>query len=303
MRFEIHILGCGSAVPSLQRNASAQYLNVHERHLLIDCAEGTQLALRKAHAPLQRLNAVFISHLHGDHYLGLMGLLSTMHLLGRQKPLLLYGPPELIDVLKLQWHVGRTTLRFDLQFTPLKEGEVQELYEDEHIRVRSFPLRHRIPCWGFRVDEQPRRRKIRKEELAEYRIPLAWIKRIIDGEDYQTPDGRMIPNEVITQPPLPPRSYAYCSDTAYEESIVPNIKEVDALYHEATFTEMHKARARETYHSTAAQAATIAGLAGVKHLYIGHYSARYRETEPLVTEARAVFEATTAAEDGDIIRL
>ncbi|TVR41337.1 MAG: ribonuclease Z [Cryomorphaceae bacterium] len=303
MRFEIHILGCGSAVPSLQRNASAQYLNVHERHLLIDCAEGTQLALRKAHAPLQRLNAVFISHLHGDHYLGLMGLLSTMHLLGRQKPLLLYGPPELIDVLKLQWHVGRTTLRFDLQFTPLKEGEVQELYEDEQIRVKSFPLRHRIPCWGFRVDEKPRRRKIRKEELARYRIPLAWIKRIIDGEDYPSPDGRIIPNEVITQPPLPPRSYAYCSDTAYDERIVPNISGVHALYHEATFTEAHRARAKETYHSTSAQAAMIAKLASVKHLYIGHYSARYRDTEPLVTEARDVFEATTAAEDGDVIRL
>jgi ribonuclease Z len=303
LRFSVTILGSGSAIPTLRRNPSAQYINIQERHFLMDCAEGTQLQMRRYEVPLQQLNAVFISHLHGDHYLGLMGLLSTMHLLGRRLPLQLYGPPELKEVIDFQLHVGRTTLGFPLNFIPLIKDETQDLYSDKMVEVKSFPLKHRIPCWGFRFNEKPFKRKIIKEKVIRHKIPVAWMKRLIDGEDYISEDGKLIANKALTEDPKRSRSYAYCSDTAYDESIIPNIRAVDLLYHEATFAEVLIKRAHQTFHSTAKEAASIALQAGATKLVVGHYSARYRNPDEIVNEARQVFSNTVAAEDGLIFNL
>jgi len=291
-------LGCGSAIPTLRRNATAQYIKVQERHFLIDCAEGTQLQLRRYEAPVQRLHAIFISHLHGDHYLGLMGLLSTMHLLGRKKSLLLCGPPELKEIIDFQMHVGKTTLAFELIFVPLILNERQLVFEDNLLEVLSFPLKHRIPCWGFRINEKPVRKKLNKEIIAKHKIPVAWIKRIIEGQDFVDEQGAVLPNTEITLNAPAPKSYAYCSDTAYDERIVEFISGADLLYHEATFADAHVKRAKETFHSTGSEAAEIARLAKVGRLVIGHYSARYHSPYEILNEAKLVFEQTFAAEDG-----
>jgi len=298
VKFEITILGCGSATPTLRRHATAQYVNARERYFLIDCAEGTQLQLRRYKAHVQRLHAIFISHLHGDHYLGLMGLLSTMHLLGRKKALKLCGPPGLIEILDVHWKMGKTTIGFPIDFHPLEKGKSELLYEDSQVFVRSFPLKHRIDCWGFRVEEQPLKRKVIKEAVDAHQVPVAWMKRIVDGEDYINPTGHTIPNNKLTRPPRPPKAYAFCSDTAYDERIIDHVKNVNLLYHEATFADAMQYRAKETFHSTAREAARIAKSAEVDQLVIGHYSARYRTTDLLVNEARQEFPATTGAEDG-----
>jgi ribonuclease Z len=303
LKFEVTILGSGGAIPNLRRNASAQYINVQERHFLIDCAEGTQLQLRRFEAPVQRLHAIFISHLHGDHYLGLMGLLSTMHLLGRKNALQLIGPPELKQILDLQMHVGKTTLGYALNFTPLIPGESQLVYEDNVVSVTSFPLKHRITCWGYRIDEKPFRKKLNKQALAKYKLPVSWMKRVIEGENFVSESGEIIANELITEEPESPKSFAYCSDTMYDERIVLHIMGVNLLYHEATFAEDQARRAKETFHSTGKQAAQIAKMAGVNQLVIGHYSARYHTPDTIANEARLVFENTIAAEDGMKIRI
>lgn len=303
MKFEITILGCGSATPTLRRAATAQYVNARERYFLIDCAEGTQLKLRQHKAPVQRLHAIFISHLHGDHYLGLVGLLSTMHLLGRKAPLHLYGPPELEEILNVHWKHGRTTLRFPLLFSPLTLGESQTLYSDSQVFVQSFPLKHGIPCWGFRVEEQPLKRKVNRAATDHHSVPKHQMRSVVDGADFVNEAGEIIPNAELTFAPRPPKAYAYCSDTAYSEAIIPSIKGVDLLYHEATFAESLKVRAKETMHSTASQAGRIAAQAQVKQLIIGHYSARYRTTDLLVDEARQEFSNTIGAEDGLVLQL
>lgn len=298
MKFEVTILGCGSATPTLRRAATAQYINARERYFLIDCAEGTQLQLRRYKAQVQRLHAIFISHLHGDHYLGLTGLLSTMHLLGRKKELKLYGPEGLMEILNVHWHFGKTTLGFPLEFTPLVPKQAQMLYTDSQVVVRSFPVKHRIECWGFRVEEQPLKHKLVREAIDRYNVPIAWRKRVVDGEDYVDEFGKVIPNSALTVQPRPPKVYAYSADTLYDANIVPHVKNADLLYHEATFANDMEYRARETFHSTAAQAGQIAKMAEVKQLVIGHYSARYRNIDLLVNEARQYFPDTIGAEDG-----
>lgn len=303
MKFEITILGCGSATPTLQRNATAQFVNVRERYFLLDCAEGTQLQLRRYKARVQRIHAIFVSHLHGDHYFGLVGLLSTMHLMGRRSKLELYGPPGLLEIIQTHWRLGQTSLGFELDFKPLEKGQSQELYCDSQAVVHSFPVKHRIDCWGFRVSEQPLKRKVIREAVQKHAVPVAWMKRIVNGEDYVKENGEVVPNSELTHAPRPPKSYAYCSDTVYDERIIPHIKNVDVLYHEATFAELLAARAKETFHSTALQAGKIARLAEVGQLVIGHFSARYKNTELLVNEARQEFKSTIAAEDGLVISL
>lgn len=298
LKFEVTILGCGSATPTLNRAATAQYVNARERYFLIDCAEGTQLQLRRYKAQVQRLHAIFISHLHGDHYLGLTGLLSTMHLLGRKKALHLYGPEGLMEILKVHWHQGKTILGFPLEFVALQPDGRQELYSDSQVMVSSFPVRHRIECWGFRIEEKPLKRKLVREAIDRFEVPIAWRKRVVEGADFVKENGAVIPNSEMTIAPRPPKAYAYSADTLYDVNIVPHIREVDLLYHEATFATDLEYRARETFHSTAAQAAQIAKMAEVKRLVIGHYSARYKNTEVLVNEAREYFPETTGAEDG-----
>lgn len=298
MRFQVSILGCGSALPTLNRGSSAQVVNVNEQYYLVDCGEGTQLQLRRFKIKFQRINHIFISHLHGDHYLGLVGYLSSLHLLGRERELHVYGPSELEEVVNLQLKVAQTYLRYPLHFHPLQFQNKEVVLETKTLMVVSFPLAHRIPCCGFLFREKPREPNIIKEKIKELAIPIAAIQGIKQGADFTTADGRVVPHAELVIQPMPPRSYAYCSDTKYKESTAEYVRDVDLLYHEATFPHSMKARARETYHSTALQAAKVAKEAGAKQLIIGHFSARFPNAEEFLTEAEKEFSNTVLAYDG-----
>lgn len=301
MALELTILGCGAATPTSQRNPTAQVLQARGRFFLIDCGEGTQLQLIKNGVRAHKINHIFISHLHGDHYLGLMGLLSSLHLFGRTKEMHLYCPEALQGIIELQLHTSNTELRYTIVYHFHKEG-VHEIFSDELISIQSFPLDHRIPCWGFRFNERERPRNIKKEKLGEYRIPVSKIDGIKWGDDFITEDGRVILNEELTLNPEPPKSYAFCSDTKKSNAVIQAVKGVNLLYHEATFLSFLEERAEETFHSTAMQAGEVAKEAGVKQLLIGHYSSRYRQTEELLAEAKTAFQNTLAAEDGLVLK-
>ncbi|MDP4290647.1 MAG: ribonuclease Z [Bacteroidota bacterium] len=298
MSFSITILGCSSSIPTNDRNPSGQIINYHDKLYLIDCAEGTQLQLRRYVGRIQRLHAVFISHLHGDHFFGLVGLVSTLHLLGRNKVLHIYGPQGLEEIIRLQLSYTHTELIYELIFH-LTNPEVSELIFDEgELQVTTIPLDHRIPTHGFLFREKPGLRKIKKEIVLSEKIPYSEYENLKLGADYITADGTVIPNSSLTVSPPIPRSYAYCSDTRYTESIIPLIKDVDILYHEATFLKELSEQATLKYHSTAEQAAQIALLSGAKKLIIGHYSARYDDLNPLLEEAKSIFPETELAQDG-----
>lgn len=303
MKFELTVLGCGSATPTLRRNPSAQVLNVQERYFLIDCGEGTQVQLRRYRVKFQRIDHVFISHMHGDHYLGLVGFISTLHLLGRTKVLHVYGPPSLEQVIQLQLEVSQTWLRFPLEFHPLKYDQSYRIFEDQVMTIDTVPLSHRIECAGFVFREKLKPRNMKKERIKELNIPMEKIPAIKQGGDFIQEDGTVIPNEELTRPRPHSGSYAYCSDTAYHEPVLPIIEGVDLLYHESTFLEELADRAKETFHSTAKQAATIAQKAGVKQLLLGHFSARYKELDAFEEEARAVFPEASVAEEGQRYRI
>ena len=296
MRFAVTTLGTGAALPARGRYPSAQLLNVRERLFLIDCGEGTQERLRMAQVNMSRIAGIFISHMHGDHYLGLMGLISSMHLLGRTIPLDVHGPAELREVIELQLRVSKTYLRFPLRFNAVAHESGTPVYSDERVVVTGLALRHRIDCTGFLFRERPRPRRLIKETVE--LIPHYARKAVKMGEDLTLPDGRVIPNATLTEPPPPPRSYAYCSDTAYAPELIPFLEGVDLLYHEATFTEDLAARAKETLHSTARQAATIARDAHVRQLLLGHFSSRYKDTDRLLAEAVEIFPNTLMAREG-----
>jgi ribonuclease Z len=298
MTFSLTILGSSSAIPTLTRNPSAHLLNVNERLFLIDCAEGTQLQIRKFHVHFQRIERIFISHLHGDHFFGLIGLLNSLHLLGRKEEINLYGPPLLKGILDLQLEASRTSLNYPLFFHPLSFSGYELIFENDKISVFSFPLNHSIPTCGFIFREKKQERKIRKEILNELNIPFSKIKRLKRGEDYTDGKGRFYKNEELTLEPPSPRSYAYCSDTLYDEKIIPFIQGSDLLYHETTFMHDMARSAKEKQHSTTIEAATLAQKANVKKLLIGHFSARYDDLQPLLVEARTIFPETVIAEDG-----
>ena len=295
-RFDVTTLGTGAALPARGRYPTAQLLNIHESLYLVDCGEGTQERLRSAGINLQRIGHIFISHLHGDHYLGLMGLISSMHLMGRQSELHVYAAAELKEVLDLQMRVSGTYLRFSLQFHPITAESGIEILQNAHVSVSTLALKHRIPCVGFVFRETPRPRLLLPERVDE--IPHYERTSIKEGADLQLPDGSVIPNAQLTEDPVPPRSYAYCSDTAYEPALIPFLTGVDLLYHEATFTTSLAARAKETMHSTAAQAAQMAREAGVGQLLIGHFSSRYKSVEPLLKEAVQIFPNTLLSYEG-----
>ncbi len=297
--FELTILGSSSATPTSTRNPTSQFLTISDRYMLIDCGEGTQMQLRRYKIKFQRIDHIFISHLHGDHYLGLPGLLASMHLLGRTKPLNLYAPPELQEILEVQHKHSETFLQFPIKFHALSFDKGRLLFEDERLRVDSIVLNHRIPCCGFLFREKEMPRKIKAEALKKYNIPLKNINGIKEGNDFKTGDGTVIPNAEITLDPPDPRSYAYCSDTIYDESLIEKLRGADLLYHEATFMNDMKERAKETYHSTASQAGTIAKRSKVKKLIIGHFSARYNDLDGLLSEARTVFKDTELALEGE----
>jgi ribonuclease Z len=298
MSFRLTILGSGSALPTSNRNLTAHVLNVDERFFLIDCGEGTQLQLRKFKAKLGRLNHILISHLHGDHVFGLPGLISTFNLLGRTQPLHVYAHPDLEKILAQFLSYFFVKMEFPIVYHNLTYNEITQIYEDEKIAIFSFPLIHRVPTCGFLFREKPKLRNIRKDMIEYYKIPIKDIVGIKQGEDFITDEGIQIPNDMLTMEPTPQKSYAFCSDTAYSDKIIPWIHGVDVLYHEATFSAEDTERAKETKHSTAADAATIALKANAKKLILGHFSARYKDENQLIEEAKKIFPGTIAAEDG-----
>lgn len=300
MIFRVQILGSGSATPRLHRNPSAQYVNVLERHILIDCAEGTQMQMQKFKVKPQRIQHILISHLHGDHYLGLVGLLSSMHLNGRKKTVHIYGPEALQEIVNIQLHHSKTTLGFELVFHPLTSSQSEKIFEDKVIEIWTIPLEHRIYCNGFLIKEKKKPRKISKEAIKKFSIPIAMMHKLANGEDWTKEDGSVISNSELTEDPQPPRSFAYCSDTRYSEKIIDVIQEVDLLYHEATFLKNLEDRAKKTYHSTAEQAAVIAKKAQVNELLLGHFSARYIEVNDFIEEARPIFDNVRVVKDGDV---
>ena len=303
MSFRVTILGSNSAIPTTKRKPTAQLLNVAERFLLIDCGEGTQMQLRKYKIKMQRISHVFISHLHGDHYFGLIGLISTMHLLGRKKELHVYADPQLKEIIMIQLEASKTELAYPLFFHPLDYKNLKLLFEDEKIQVKSFPLKHSIACCGFLVEERQLERRMISEAIMEHKIPVNCIPGIKAGGDFTKSDGTIISHWELTKSAHRARSYAFCSDTAYSEDIVPIIQGVDLLYHEATFKNDLQDRAAYTFHSTTGQAAEIAKLAEVRRLVVGHYSQRYNDLSCLLNEVQEVFPNAELAEEGKIFEI
>ena len=301
--FELTILGCSSATPTSSRNPTAQVLNMHERYFLIDCGEATQIQMRRYKIKIQRIDHVFISHLHGDHYLGLPGLLGTMHLLGREKELHVYAPPGLKEIIEVNNFHSKTFLRFRVVFHVIEETSPARIFEDDKLSVDIIPMNHRIPCYGFLFREKPFPRNIIKEKITEYNIPVQDIQKLKEGKDLVLEGGAHIPNAELTTDPPAPRSYAYCSDTIFERSYIDQIKNVNLLYHEATFADDMSVRAKETYHCTAKEAGSIAQMAGAQKLIIGHYSARYNDLDVLLNEAITSFPNTVLAVEGDTYRV
>lgn len=298
--FEIHVLGCGSALPTTRHNASAQIVKIGNKQFMIDCGEGAQIQLRKQHIHFSFINHIFISHLHGDHCFGLIGLISTFALLGRTAPLHIYADYNLEEVMKPQIDFFCKGMNYPLFFHNIDATKQQIIFEDNTITVESIPLKHRMPCCGFLFREKPKKRHLIGDAVNFYNIPAYMRQAIKDGADYTTPDGETIPNSRLTKDADRSRSYAYCSDTAPCDNSL-QLKDVDLLYHEATFADSEKERAAQTMHSTARQAAEVASKAGVKRLLIGHYSSRYETTDTLLQEAQEVFPATLAANEGDVI--
>lgn len=300
MEFELTILGSSSAIPTSLRNTTAQVLNVLGRFFLIDCGEGTQLQLRKYKIPYQRINHIFISHLHGDHFFGLIGFISSMALQDRKTPLHIYGHKKLEDVINFQLKALDTFLPYKLIFHHLDSSKKEVIYEDKVLTVTSFSLKHRdIPTSGFLFKEKEKPLKLIKEKLEFYNIPLKVRQGIKEGDDFIAKDGKLIKNSELTTLPAPPRSYAFCSDTAYTEKNLDILDGVDLLYHEATYANDNKDRAKSTYHSTAEQAATLAKKANATKLIIGHFSTRYKNTRLHTKEAREIFPNTYSVKDGD----
>ncbi|MBS1531393.1 MAG: ribonuclease Z [Bacteroidetes bacterium] len=298
MKFEVTILGSSSATPIFNRNPSAQALNINEHFYLVDCGEGTQQQMLRFDIKPGRIDHIFISHLHGDHYLGLVGLLSSMHLNGRVKPLNLYCPPELKEIIELQLKYSETTLQFEINYYFTDPGAPEIILDSPDITVETIPLDHRIPTTGFLFRQKRRLRKLIKEKVEELNIPVEHYSPIKKGADYTGVDGTIYKNEELTIAPSDPKTYAYCSDTLYNESYFKQISNIDMLYHEATFMHNMLDRARSTHHTTALQAGRIATLTNVKRLVIGHFSARYKTLNELLDEARATFPDTELALEG-----
>ena len=285
-------------MPLPGRNPSAQVVNVHEKQFLLDCGEGTQIALRHARVRMMRIDHIAISHLHGDHYLGLPGLVSTFNLLGRERALHVYGPPGLKQVLNLHQQVGEGKLDFPLHFHPTQVEGPEVLYQDKTVTLESFPVRHRIPTTGFILREKAKEPGVKREVVRSCQLIPSEILALKRGEDVVREDGTVISFAEACHPAPKPRSYAFAADTRYWESVAEFVKGVDVLYHEATFGQAMKQRAEKTFHSTAAQAGRIAAKAKVGRLIIGHISARYTDFDELLAEARAEFPRTELAEDG-----
>ncbi|MES2386567.1 MAG: ribonuclease Z [Bacteroidota bacterium] len=297
MVFEVKILGCNSASFAYGRHHTAQIVNHDHRYFLVDCGEGTQIQMIKQKVKLARISHIFISHLHGDHYLGLMGLLSTMHLQGRQSELHIYAFPGLDEILTLQMKVSAMVTAYTIHFHALEHTR-SLIYENDHLCIETIPLDHSLPTNGFLFREKGGKRKVISEKIVPGMQPrhIGMLKR---GEDVVDESGNVLHSwKELTHPPAIARSYAFCSDTRYNESIIPQIEGVDLLYHESTFLEEMESRAAQTFHSTARHAALIALKANVKQLMLGHFSSRYRETDVFLEEAKTVFVNTLLSREG-----
>lgn len=296
--FKIHILGCGSALPTLKHNASSQLIEMRGKCFMVDCGEGAQMQFRRSHIHFSKLNAIFISHMHGDHCFGLMGLLSTLGMLGRTSKLRIYAPKDYEPLFKQQVEFFMQTMEYEMEMIPVDTEKQQVIYEDHSLTVETVPLQHRVPCCGFIFREKPTLPHIRRDMIDYYGIPVSQINNIKNGADWTNEDGDVIPNARLVQPADTPRSYAYCSDTRFMPALKEQVKGVTVLYHESTYTAEQEDRAKIYYHSTARQAATIAAGAGVGTLLLGHYSARYNDEQVLLEEAKAVFPNSILTQEG-----
>ncbi len=298
---KLHILGCYAATPSLMGNPTAQILEIRDHLFLIDCGEGTQVQLRKHKIKFSRINHIFISHLHGDHFFGLPGLIATFQLLGREKELHIYGPSGLKEVLLMLLRVGNSWTSFTIHFHELTEKDPIVIFEDTKVTVSTIPLSHRVYTNGFLFREKPKERVLNTEAVATYKIDKAYFKNIKKGKDVILENGEAISNTLLTLDPPAPKSYAYCSDTAYHPQISEWIKGVDVLYHEATFLTSEAHLAAKTKHSTAEEAAKVAKAAAVKLLILGHFSIRYKKKDAFLKEAVPYFSNVQLAEDGKLL--
>jgi ribonuclease Z len=298
MTFELTILGSSSAIPTSERYLTAQVLNVLERFFLIDCGEGTQIRLRQMKFSFDRIRHIFISHLHGDHFYGLPGFISTRNLMGIKTDLHIYSHSELTWLLEPILEHLKYDLAFRIIFHPLNLKKYDRVYSDDKVEIFSFPLNHSVPCCGFLFREKQHEANLIKEQILRYQIPVSMLKSIKQGADFIDETGKEIPNAELTYPLVPPRSFAFCTDTTCMDEVTEYISRVDLLYHEATFLQTHEDLARLTLHSTARQAAVLAAKAEVGKLVIGHFSTRYKKTDQFLEEARAVFENTELAVDG-----
>lgn len=300
---ELNILGCGSALPTSQHLPSCQVLAAGNKLYMIDCGEGTQLQYRRAGLSFTRLRAIFISHIHGDHCFGLPGLLSTFALLGRKAALSVYVPDYACRMMEGVVKSLCGEMPFEVEFIPFSTRAAEVIYDDTTLSVTAIPLKHRLPCAGFLFKEHEGLLHLDRWACDRHGVPMAYYGRLKNGCDYVADDGTVIPNALLTTPRDPVRSYAYCSDTVYRPQLVELVAGIDLLYHEATFAEADAVRARETFHSTARQAAQIAKDAGAGRLLLGHYSARYKDLQPLLDEAREVFHETYLSQEGMKLRL
>ncbi len=295
------ILGNNSAVPAFGRNPTSQVLQTQEDFFLIDCGEGTQLQMSKYKIKRSKISHIFISHMHGDHYFGLIGLLTSMSLLSRTQDIHLHAPPLLQEIIELQLKAANTTLCYKVYFHPLREEGM--IASTNKMNVECFKVKHRIECWGFLFREIKKPRSIDAEKAKSYEIPAAFYEQLQKGEDYTTKKGTIIPNEEVTNATAKPRSYAYCADTIYDETIAEKVKGVDLMYHEATYLKDQHVRAAERFHSTTVQAAEIAKKAGAQKLLIGHFSSKYEVLDEFLQEAKEVFQHTELALEGACFKI
>ncbi len=287
--FRVHILGCGSALPTPRHYNSAQVVEVRGKQFLVDCGEGTQMQLRRSRIRFTKISAVFITHLHGDHCFGLIGMLSTFGLLGRTARLAIYAPVELEDMLQRQMKLFCHDFDYEVDFRAVDTRQQQVIYEDRSLTVESIPLEHRMPCCGYLFREKQQQPHIKRDMIDFYQIPLSQINNIKGGADWTTPEGEFVANDKLVTPAEPARSYAYCSDTRYIATLHERLQGVSTLYHESTYGEDNQQMAEKYYHSTARQAAMVARDARVGKLLLGHYSSRYEDETVLLREAQEVF--------------
>lgn len=299
---KLNILGCYSATPRTITNPTAQVLEINNQMYLIDCGEGTQVQLRKHKIKFSRINHIFISHLHGDHFFGLIGLISTFSLLNRPNDLHIYGPKGIKDIILLQIKLSKSYTKYNLFFHELEAETSELIFEDDKITVHTIPLKHRVYANGFLFKEKPGLRRINIDAATEQNIDVCYFNKLKQGSDLKQANGNVIKNETVTFDPLPTQSYAFCSDTVYNEDIIPLIEKVDVLYHESTFLEQDVEKCIPTGHSTAIQAATIARKANVKHLILGHYSTRYANINLFKEEADTIFDQVHLADDGKVFK-